>query len=47
MFFDFYRALLLTVTRHNPVGKVLSREELQIIGDLCVKNNIIILSDEV
>jgi kynurenine aminotransferase len=26
---------------------VYSREELQIIGDLCVKNNIIILSDEV
>ncbi|KAI9717047.1 MAG: hypothetical protein M1812_004982 [Candelaria pacifica] len=32
---------------HNPVGKVFSREELQRIGDLCVKNNIIILSDEV
>lgn len=32
---------------HNPVGKVYSREELQRIGDLCVKHNIIILSDEV
>lgn len=32
---------------HNPVGKVFSKEELQTIGDLCVKNNIIILSDEV
>ncbi|PSK37292.1 hypothetical protein B9Z65_2034 [Elsinoe australis] len=32
---------------HNPVGKVFSREELQAIGDLCVKHNIIILSDEV
>jgi kynurenine aminotransferase len=29
------------------VGKVYSRDELQKIGDLCVKNNIIILSDEV
>ena len=33
--------------RHNPVGKVFSRTELQTIGDLCVKHNIIILSDEV
>jgi len=33
--------------RHNPVGKVFSRDELQAIGDLCVKHNIIILSDEV
>lgn len=32
---------------HNPIGKIFSREELQAIGDLCVKNDIIILSDEV
>lgn len=32
---------------HNPIGKVFSREELKAIGDLCVKHNIIILSDEV
>lgn len=32
---------------HNPIGKVFSRSELQAIGDLCVKHNIIILSDEV
>jgi kynurenine aminotransferase len=32
---------------HNPIGKVFSKEELQAIGDLCVQNNIIILSDEV
>lgn len=31
----------------NPVGKVFSKEELQKIGDLCVKHEIIILSDEV
>ncbi|KAJ6260272.1 putative kynurenine aminotransferase [Drechslerella dactyloides] len=33
--------------RHNPIGKIFSREELQRIGDICVQNNIIILSDEV
>jgi kynurenine aminotransferase len=32
---------------HNPIGKVFSRLELQAIGDLCVKHNILILSDEV
>lgn len=37
----------LTRSSHNPVGKVFSREELQQIGDLCVKHNLIILSDEV
>jgi kynurenine aminotransferase len=37
----------MTGALDNPVGKVLSREELQKIADICVKNNIIILSDEV
>ncbi|OCL01906.1 kynurenine-oxoglutarate transaminase 1 mitochondrial precursor [Glonium stellatum] len=32
---------------HNPIGKVFSREELQAVGDLCVKHGVIILSDEV
>lgn len=32
---------------HNPIGKVFSREELEEIGALCVKHNLIILSDEV
>lgn len=32
---------------HNPIGKVFSRAELQAIGDLCVKHNILIISDDV
>ena len=32
---------------HNPVGKIFSQKELVAIGALCVKHNIIILSDEV
>ncbi|TGZ79796.1 PLP-dependent transferase [Ascodesmis nigricans] len=32
---------------HNPIGKIFSRDELKAIGDLCVKHNTIILSDEV
>jgi kynurenine aminotransferase len=31
----------------NPNGKVMSREELQRIADLCVKHNVIVISDEV
>lgn len=33
--------------RHNPVGKVLSREELERVAALCLKYNTIIVSDEV
>ncbi|KAK4991292.1 arylformamidase [Elasticomyces elasticus] len=32
---------------HNPIGKVFSKQELQAISDICVKHNILILSDEV
>lgn len=39
--------MIVLNTPHNPVGKVFSEAELRKIGDLCVKDNIIILSDEV
>jgi kynurenine aminotransferase len=39
--------MLVLNTPHNPVGKVFSRDELQRVADLCVRNNTIILSDEV
>ena len=32
---------------HNPVGRVWTREELSKLGDICIKNNIIIVSDEI
>ena len=32
---------------HNPIGKIFSKKELEAISALCVKHNIIILSDEV
>ncbi len=38
---------MLTAEVDNPVGKVYSKDELQKIADLCLKNEIIILSDEV
>ncbi|CAN8104199.1 unnamed protein product [Discula destructiva] len=39
--------MMVINTPHNPVGKVFSREELIEIADICLKNQIIILSDEV
>jgi len=40
------RALILN-TPHNPTGKVFSREELEIIGRLCCKHNVIAVTDEI
>ncbi|XP_078406154.1 kynurenine--oxoglutarate transaminase 1-like isoform X3 [Cetorhinus maximus] len=34
-------------TPNNPLGKVFKREELQMIADLCVKHNVLCISDEV
>ena len=39
--------MIVLNTPHNPVGKVFTEVELKKIGEICVKNNIIILSDEV
>lgn len=32
---------------HNPVGRVWTREELITLGDICVENNVIVVSDEI
>jgi len=32
---------------HNPVGRVWTKEELTIIGDICVKHNVIVVADEI
>jgi kynurenine--oxoglutarate transaminase/cysteine-S-conjugate beta-lyase/glutamine--phenylpyruvate transaminase len=34
-------------TPNNPLGKVYSKEELEIIAELCIKHNVICISDEV
>lgn len=39
--------LLLLCNPQNPTGKVFTREELLRIGDICLSNNITVLSDEV
>lgn len=32
---------------HNPVGRVWTKEELSKLADICIKNNLIIVSDEI
>lgn len=39
--------IILLNTPHNPTGKVFSEKELKIIGDLAIKHNLYIISDEV
>ena len=39
--------MLILCNPHNPVGRVWTKDELQKIGDLCVKYDIMIVSDEI
>ncbi len=39
--------MLILCNPQNPVGKVFSKEELIKLGEFCLRNNIIIISDEV
>lgn len=32
---------------HNPVGRVYTREELQRIGDICLKHHVFVIADEI
>lgn len=39
--------LLVLCNPHNPVGRIWTREELARIGDICHKNGVLVLSDEI
>src|SRR5699024_5170119 len=39
--------LLILNSPNNPTGMLYSEEELKALGDICVKNNILIVSDEI
>lgn len=39
--------LMLLCSPHNPVGRVWTVEELKKIGDICLKNDVILVSDEI
>ncbi|MFS1512837.1 MalY/PatB family protein [Chengkuizengella sp. SCS-71B] len=39
--------MLLLCSPHNPVGRVWTKDELTRLGEICIKHNIIIVSDEI
>ncbi|MBH1940619.1 pyridoxal phosphate-dependent aminotransferase [Mobilitalea sibirica] len=39
--------LFLLCSPHNPVGRVWTREELIRLGDICIRHNVMVISDEI
>ncbi|MDY0052997.1 MAG: PatB family C-S lyase [Aliarcobacter sp.] len=39
--------ILALCSPHNPVGRVWNKEELEKLADICIKNDIMIISDEI
>ncbi len=39
--------LLMLCSPHNPVGRVWAREELTALGEICLENDLYVLSDEI
>lgn len=39
--------LFILCSPHNPVGRVWTKEELLAVGEICLKHNVIIISDEI
>ncbi|MCX6221243.1 MAG: PatB family C-S lyase [Bacteroidia bacterium] len=44
---DKQTRLLILCNPHNPVGRVWTKEELSRLGDICLENNVLIISDEI
>lgn len=39
--------LFILCSPHNPVGRVWTREELETLGNICIRHHVIIVSDEI
>jgi cystathionine beta-lyase len=39
--------VLILCSPHNPVGRVWSKDELKRLGDICVENDVLIITDEI
>ncbi len=39
--------LMLLCSPHNPVGRVWTREELTRVGEICIRNKVTVVSDEI
>lgn len=44
---DAQTKMLILCSPHNPVGRVWTREELQKLSEICERNNVIVVSDEI
>lgn len=44
---DSRTKLMFLCSPHNPVGRVWTAEELQRLGEICIKNDVLIVSDEI
>lgn len=44
---QFKPKLFILCSPHNPVGRVWTKEELVKLGNICLKNNILVISDEI
>lgn len=42
-----WKQLLELCSPHNPVGRVWQKEELIRLGEICLKNDVIVISDEI
>lgn len=40
-------SLMILCNPHNPVGKIWDKETLEKIGELCAKNNVVVVADEI
>lgn len=39
--------MLILCNPHNPIGRVWTKEELQRVGEICFKHNVLVISDEI
>lgn len=39
--------MIILCSPHNPVGRVWTRDELNRLGEICIKNDVLIVSDEI
>ena len=44
---DENNKLLILCSPHNPVGRVWTEEELRRVGEICLKNSVLVISDEI
>ncbi|MEG1338846.1 MalY/PatB family protein [Cetobacterium sp.] len=39
--------IMILSSPHNPVGRIWKKEELEKIGEICLRNNVLLISDEI